>query len=473
MRTGRINYKITGNVKYPDEIVFAFNPLFIELSDVVGVTSLGLKVSAADSNGDTISKEIAVSLYDGSAKIYYSRIVQLLFDNIQISRCVDVTVGIVFNSTDTIFSYTHRVLWGSLALGEKFLSGTFAYRDGKPTLERTLVWFKKFPFTVSTFGNEAGHTFPTMTGKVDRVSQTNAMFYHPLSHGSLSSISGTSVSSISSPSYVYFVTANNCFYAKDSSGNYSKVWSRSSYIGDSSLYNGSDGVARNDMFWCNSNDRDKIYRYDSQDCELVELEYGSSNPYGIFEMHPFIAFSAAIYSAEYVQGSPDGKSYSSTFDFTFDYTFFMSHQYDIAIKLLVNNDEAGHYLRWIDKFGYIQYYLFTKGEITRKNTISSDSIYESDAVRGMYFTERERPMSITSSKSHKCSAVLMPEDVYEYVSTIVTSPVVDLYLGKTKGGREIWMPVNIVASSYKYSPKENLHDLEIEFTTSDLESQSL
>ena len=73
----------------------------------------------------------------------------------------------------------------------------------------------------------------------------------------------------------------------------------------------------------------------------------------------------------------------------------------------------------------------------------------------------------------KCCAVNLPKDIYDYVVTILSAPIVDLYRGKDEFGEEIWQPVNIQSSTADYDPKKILNDLEFTFAIPDVNSQSL
>ena len=100
-------------------------------------------------------------------------------------------------------------------------------------------------------------------------------------------------------------------------------------------------------------------------------------------------------------------------------------------------------------------------------------MYEDLEVRGMSFPERKRVSAITSTRTFKCCATGLTEEIYDYVSSVLHSSVIDLYLGTSEGGFEIWVPINIAAGTYKKKVKDVLHDLEIGFTMSDIQAQTL
>lgn len=158
--------------------------------------------------------------------------------------------------------------------------------------------------------------------------------------------------------------------------------------------------------------------------------------------------------------TPSGKGIaSSTFDTSFDYTFTNLLESVTIIRLNVDESKCGHYFRWIDPLGQLQYFLFTKGT---KSTKVTDYDYYEEPVEsnGMYFGLVKRTLEKTRTRELKCSAVNLTLEEQEYVETIVSSINCEMYLG-VQNGNEIWMPVNVKAGSFSVSEIENLQDFEI------------
>lgn len=196
---------------------------------------------------------------------------------------------------------------------------------------------------------------------------------------------------------------------------------------------------------------------------------------GIFEVVPadHVDPTAVQYFAKLSIGLNYGQSFA-TFTKMFDYTFTGApNNLREIVRLRVDNSTAGYYIRWIDQFGFLQYYLFVKGTRTSKNKISSNEIDYEQKYNGMYFGNITRVQQVTNTDTVKCSAVNLPERVLAYVETIVKSAYVDLYLGKDKNGDEIWLPINVVSGSYKVEADKILQDYEISFTLPDTVTQSL
>lgn len=123
-----------GNITYPDEICFAFNPIYVKVEDC---HSPSLEVTVTDSIS---THSMGVMCYNNTCIINLSRTLQILFDTYYIinQRTKSVTVHI------GSFSFTTVVIWGYICPGERF-GGS-----------RTVRWFKNFPMTVSVFD---GHDF--------------------------------------------------------------------------------------------------------------------------------------------------------------------------------------------------------------------------------------------------------------------------------------------------------------------------
>lgn len=486
--TETLKYDSNGNLlglfkfTYPDYVVFAFNPQYLEIEiDANIITSAEFEVRGMDENGKQSPRTIEVKFYNGKARVFYSRILQLFFFDVMHRRSIDVEVFLYYEGIE-LFYTRHCVIWGGIALGERFNSfGTFKYDAGKPMLERTRIWFKKFPFMVSLFNGDnriSSETHGSILAKFDHkpydetlkigypafsqiVNNQDALDYEDI----VDSNDGATITSI------IFVEEEYRFYAKDEDGNLCKEWEN---VGDyfSSDYYNYNGTARTDITWRNITDT-KLYRFNSSSNNLEIIPYGRGAFYGMFELNPAITFPNAIRVATYKQNGPKEATTFSVFDNTFDYTFFMPSELAVITHLIINNNEDGYYLRWIDQFGCLQYYLFSKGKTSTKNKLSSEVKDVDSSIGGNYFSNHNRATSITSTTTCKCCATCLKAEIYDYVATIITSPIIDLFIGKTKNGEEIWLPVNIVSANHDFNNDEILHDLEISFTKPSIDSQSL
>lgn len=380
-------------IEYPDNVVFAFNPLYIRIqTDASVVSAPTLYISHGSEQ-----RSIEVQLIKGFAKVYFSRILQLLFDDHQHIRTKDITVSLAVGNHQ-IFGCTFLAIWGSLGLGERYDSyGTYDYKSSQ--FIKTRVWFRHFPFTVTMFSATAN---PTIHASSDKMSEKNIEAY-------------------------------------------------------------ADGE--------------------------YNVNIGNSERYGLFELLPRVDFSDVNRTCGYAIGevgentasriisepySYDAASVSDPFDSSFDYTFHLLNTRHRA-NIIVRDEQSGFYLRWIDHIGEIQYYLFTKGTSTLKNTLEKNQV--SDDVRNGEFTMNYpslyRTIHIDGTTTCKCCASSMPDKIYEYVKTIVKSPYIDLYGGVDKDGNEIWIPVNIASANHEFKHKDVLHDLVISFTIPEPNAQTI
>lgn len=389
------------SIEFPDNVVFAFNPLYIIIETAPVNLSLQFNVVC-----DGVTRSIDVELFKGKARIFFSRILQLFFDDYKHFRTLDFTVSLSLAGTN-IFSTSFVAIWGSLTLGDRYNAyGLFKF-NGKAEYERTRIWFKKFPFKVSMFSLNPDHTIICVRDGIKTP-------YVPLK-----SIPQTAPANIDGE------------------------------------WRGSDN---------------KIYQFDTSTQQYFPEDVGNGREYGIFDINPAWSFSQAKKTASFRIGD---RATLNVFDPTFDYTFYQNGLTTHIVNLRISNDECGYYLRWLDRHGELQYFLFTKGVETDKNTLGSDTVSDMEQFGPMWFANHIRNTQISSKLTCKCSAVSLPDEIYEYVSTIVSAPVIDLFVGRSASGREIWVPVVITASSYDYDTTQKLHDLVLSFTLPEYKSQTL
>ena len=100
--------------------------------------------------------------------------------------------------------------------------------------------------------------------------------------------------------------------------------------------------------------------------------------------------------------------------------------------LRIDRDDAegGIYLRWIDRHGFIRYWLFAAGEETRE--IASDLSFIrnnlDDYLYG-YYGDNGRRQGYDRTDSIKLCAPLVDRDTFDMLQDLASSPVVDMYLG--------------------------------------------
>jgi hypothetical protein len=171
----------------------------------------------------------------------------------------------------------------------------------------------------------------------------------------------------------------------------------------------------------------------------------------------------------------EAETVKSSFTNVFDKTFTgAQYRYlDELLKVIVSNDIEGYYLRWIDQYGFLEYWLFKKSSLTNKNKPGNTTIEDDKPIDGIYYPNHERTTHIDNTVTIKCGATNLTKGQYKTVESIVVSPHIDLFKGYSMDGREIWIPVNVVSGSYKKNEQKVLQDFELQILLPDTASQSL
>lgn len=171
----------------------------------------------------------------------------------------------------------------------------------------------------------------------------------------------------------------------------------------------------------------------------------------------------------------EAETIKSSFTNVFDKTFTgAQYRYlDELLKVTISDQKEGYYIRWIDQYGFLEYWLFRKGTLTNKNKLGSTSINDDKPIDGVYYANHERTTNIENAATIKCGAINLTRGQYKTVSSIVASPHIDLFKGYSLDKNEIWIPINVVAGSYKQDETKELQDFELQFTMPDTASQTL
>lgn len=143
------------------------------------------------------------------------------------------------------------------------------------------------------------------------------------------------------------------------------------------------------------------------------------------------------------------------------------------MRVIVSDDKEGYYLRWIDQYGFLEYWLFKKSTLTNKNKLGNTTIEEDKPIDGIFYPNHERTTHIDNTRTIKCGATNLTKGQYKTVESIVASPHIDLFKGYSMDKKEIWIPVNVTAGSYKKNEQKVLQDFELQITLPDTASQSL
>lgn len=156
----------------------------------------------------------------------------------------------------------------------------------------------------------------------------------------------------------------------------------------------------------------------------------------------------------------------STFQFTFDRTFKPIPDDAVFIKVLFNDCDKGIYLRWLDRHGFLQYWLFQEGDLTGQSSNEGEKLNVDYSDVKYTYNGMSRYQGKTYQTTRKACATLVDRDIFSMLSTIHSSPIVDMYIDGN------WIPVNIVAGSFTDSGAD-LQDFEIQITMPETITQML
>lgn len=135
------------------------------------------------------------------------------------------------------------------------------------------------------------------------------------------------------------------------------------------------------------------------------------------------------------------------------------YSYDLAFVEYVGCEAKGVYLRWLDRYGRLCYYLFAEGQKRDKVSNYGDVLRDNitDVVRRMGY-EREASMQLC--------APLADAETIDGIDDIISSPVVDMY------DNGVWQAVIVSAGTYTRTD-DVLQDFVFEITLQDYDTQRL
>ena len=149
----------------------------------------------------------------------------------------------------------------------------------------------------------------------------------------------------------------------------------------------------------------------------------------------------------------------NVFDETFDFTF-ANYESEWEITLKKDDSPCGVFLRWIDKHGFMRYFLFSKGEESTESEDYGDQLEQKYSAFGRYYPNIYRQQGKSVMRKMNLAALHLTREEYEYVRSVAFSPVVDMYVGDDEGTAS-WLPV-LVSSGDTGREQKILEDMEIE-----------
>lgn len=155
-------------------------------------------------------------------------------------------------------------------------------------------------------------------------------------------------------------------------------------------------------------------------------------------------------------------------DYTFDFTFHTASAQIVTCVEDLSSD--GVFLRWVDRHGMLQYWLFDRGVKETKNDDGGQELTMNYVDKsGNSFRSIKRQQYFFSENALNLCAPNVSEDEYNMLESILTSPVIDLYHKESSVG---WEPVVIDTSTNKRKVAV-LQDFEFKIMLPNINAQML
>ena len=149
----------------------------------------------------------------------------------------------------------------------------------------------------------------------------------------------------------------------------------------------------------------------------------------------------------------------NVFDETFDFTF-ANYESEWEITLKKDDSPCGVFLRWIDKHGFMRYFLFSKGDESTESEDYGELLEQKYSAFGRYYPNIYRQQGKSVTRKVSIAALHLTREEYGYVRSVAFSPVVDMYVGDDEGTAS-WLPV-LVSSGDTGREQKILEDMEVE-----------
>lgn len=155
------------------------------------------------------------------------------------------------------------------------------------------------------------------------------------------------------------------------------------------------------------------------------------------------------------------------FDYTFDSTFgpqriFVPNGLDIKVNI-VNCPNQGVYLRWINKYGEYNYYLFqgsNQSTTTKNNTMVFDNIFYTTALTDNYHHGTGKSIGKDVEQTNKLYADLVDPETFDILLSLTESPVVDMFTGYDSNNKANWISISVAEGTFAKTTS-HLQDFEL------------
>ena len=143
------------------------------------------------------------------------------------------------------------------------------------------------------------------------------------------------------------------------------------------------------------------------------------------------------------------------FDYTFDYTFGPQRVLvakGVYIKVnVVDCPNEGVYLRWINKHGEYNYYLFRNSDqstTTKNHSIEYDNVFYTTSLTNNYHQGTGQSIGKDVEQRIKLFADLVDSDTFDMLVSLTESPVVDLFAGYDEYNKPKWISITIAEGTF-------------------------
>lgn len=123
------------------------------------------------------------------------------------------------------------------------------------------------------------------------------------------------------------------------------------------------------------------------------------------------------------------------------------------IRFDVDNSTDGVYLRWMNKQGGINYWLFSAGDISTANKKIDGELYRNITINGVDYNVNT-PLGKQTVKTQRLCANLITSDGYNYVAEVSSSPIVEMYYNG------VFIPVTVLDQTI-INTNKSLQNIEI------------
>lgn len=170
-------------------------------------------------------------------------------------------------------------------------------------------------------------------------------------------------------------------------------------------------------------------------------------------------------------GTVQQVTFDEHFDLTFRYKFSGTEQSVLVIDVMGTQYEYPVYLRWINRHGFISYYLFRGGEERRQVEAQAEYVrnnmqeYNAASSLGDWSNRRR---AYGRMDTQEICAPMVDREQFEFLQDLTTSPCVDKYDPETK----TWEAVTVAEGTYTKT-REQLQDFIVTISTQEWDIQRL